>query len=262
MLVSKLRQVLVKRTAHLFKLGHTFARFTRVLRSGVFCADLYRQANPDVPVGKYRALLHFCKHGFEEQREWNQRALGRWLVPHLLDGTIDPNSVNRLRQRMGALNNQGDDLLEKFCDDQSLSSNNYAFHLAYENQEYDEAYKHLTQMPMQEAFLQHYIFARRHMKMDGLHDAYKWALSQLNEGGDFAVRELVAARDIAAAIGHPDRPQSEFNQLILSAFSRLSMQNETGRLRALWQIGFPIILDDSDGLITCCSPSATMRQTC
>ena len=213
-------------------------------RSGVFDTGLYRQANADVPADSIAAIFHFCRHGRREQREWNQTALGQWLTPYVLDGSLSAGQVRNLVDKV----RRGDDAesaVRGFCDRHQLNIDEYLYHADLDAQNYAAAYERLSRLPMQIAFLPLYYFARRHMKLDRLDEAFEWIKAELAGGAPLGIQELIAARDIADALGYPDTDRTGFHRLLLEGLSRWPAPNPQARHRAMWQIGFPLIRDGS-----------------
>ncbi|WP_155842030.1 hypothetical protein [Hyphomonas atlantica] len=228
------------------------ARAVELHRSHVFDADLYRQTNPDVPEPGFAATLQFCRHGRLEQRVWNQPALGQWLIPHVLDGSAHAADVRCLIHQLAGISE--DDLaarrpiIEAFCARHALNFSEYQFHESLHAQDYKTAYACLANMPMTLAFLPYYRFARRHMKMDQLGSAFACIREALGKGADMGIEHLIAARDIAAALGYPDTDRVAFHQLLLKALANWPAPNKQARFRAMWQMGFPLIPGDTEAV--------------
>ena len=72
----------------------------KLWRSGVFSAQAYRRANPDI--GGYPATLHYRRHGHEYGREHNQTALSQWLSTAILAGAISPTQAARIAEEIEA----------------------------------------------------------------------------------------------------------------------------------------------------------------
>ena len=213
------------------------------MRSGVFRGDLYAQANADVPANPVFATLHFCRHGRTEQRPWNQSAFGEWLTPYILNGTVKAGEVRSLLARTGGAEDPAAVLSEvrHFCGAKGLHLAEFLYHAHLREQDYTAAYSCLAQMPMANAFLPYYLFARRHMKLDRLPEALRWVAGELEQGADLSLEHLIAARDMAAVIGYAGLDRVAFHRNILEALARWPAANMQTRMRALWQIGFPVL---------------------
>lgn len=219
-----------------------------LLRSGVFQWQLYAQANTDIPANPILAALHYCRHGRNEQRATNQDAFGEWLIPHLLDGKVTASEVRRLLADVeGAedpAKSQGE--IRLFSEAKELSFSKFLYHDHLCGGEYDSAYACLSQVPMEAAFLPYYWFSRHFMKMDELGPALDWVSHVLEGDGKLSLEHLIAAREIAAALGYAGVDRVQFHQDLLQTFTRWQAPNMQIRMWALWQIGFPVISDGSE----------------
>lgn len=229
------------------------ARAVELHRSHVFDTNLYRQANPDVPEPGFAATLHFCRHGRFEQRVWNQPALGQWLIPHVLDGSVRGADIRRLIHQLAGISQDDLDarrpILKAFCTRHALNFSEYLFHESVHAQDYETAYACLAKMPMTLAFLPYYRFARRHMQMDQLGNAFAHIKEALGKGADMGIEHLIAARDIGAALDYPDTDRVAFHQLLLKALAKWPAPNKQARFRAMWQMGFPLIPGDTEAVV-------------
>ncbi len=221
------------------------ARAIELHRCRVFDAQRYRHATPDVPARDFAATLHFCRHGRIEQRVWNQPALGQWLAPHVLKGAVRANAVRGLLRRLETIpaadREARQAAVKAFCAEYALEFHEYLYHAHLHAQDYDAAYECLAHLPMSVAFLPYYRFARRHMKMDQLGKAFAHIRQELGRGADLGIEQLIAARDMAAALDYPDTDRVAFHQSLLGALARWPAPNMQARFRAMWQIGFPLV---------------------
>ena len=223
-------------------------RMIRLSRSGIFDTGRYYFANQDVPEGAFAALAHFCRFGRVEQRIWNQSPLGTWLVPYVLSGRLAPQATRRLSKQLGSDEGGGPDLdkIRCFCSANNLHPAEFFFHYHYDRQAYDAAYQVLAELPMESAFLHYFLFARLHMRLDHLRDMYDWVSGRLKTRDAFSLDFLIAAREVAATLGYPDGDRTAFNRSLLEAFARWPAPSAQARMRGLWQLGFPVIMDGTD----------------
>lgn len=221
------------------------ARWARLMRSNAFDAARYCEANPDLAgYGAARATLHFVRYGHAEQRTLDQTATGAWLVPYLLSGDVAAGPVRKLAR---ALQNGADEpsAVSAFCAATGLSPAEFDYFTRMQEQKFALAYESLAQIPMPAAFLQYYRFARRHMKLDRLPDALNWVAGKLSAGRALRVPELIAARDIADALGYRGIDRLTFHRQLLAALARWRAPSRAQRFRVMWQMGFPLVQDGS-----------------
>ena len=219
----------------------------RLLGSGVFDAHAYSHRNPDVPENPWLATLHYCRYGRFEQRESGQAPLSRWLTPYIMSERIPAARIREMVQGLTG-NWEGKPpesdvtgIAERF----GLDEGEFWFHLQCERQDIDAAYDALASLPMELAFLHHYFFARRHLRMEGLLEAHQWSVTQLDNQTRKSVDFYIAAREIADAVGYEASAATEFHRRLVTSFSNYVILPESQKWRGLWQVGYPVLPDGS-----------------
>lgn len=215
----------------------------RLLQSGVFNADAYAKANPDIPAGRLKAAWHFVSFAKIERRPSNQSALAEWLLPDILSGTCSPYNARSLQRR---LNLAADDAeAEQALADWPFPTDGLAYHEALLRQDYAAAYALIPKLPPKPRLLARHYFAIRHLRLDHLDTALTEALSQL-ETSDVSTDELVAIRDFYEASGCKGPARHDFYNALLNAVLRACKREARAPFQALWWVGLPITSANPD----------------
>ena len=218
----------------------------RVVLSGLFDPEAYGQKSPDLPKSNFMKTVHYCAFGRRENRAHDQGALSDWLLSHVLSKDVSPFSARKIARQLGSGSEDSRQVaLEQFCAEYELQVDEYFYHLAYSDQDYEAAFARLADLPMDISFAHEYAFACKHMKFDRLEAAYEWGLSQLEAERPRGAEFYTALRDISAFFGHKLMPTEALSGQILKHVASPAYVPAVSRLDDLWTIGFPICPDDS-----------------
>lgn len=236
----------------------------RLHRSGLFSAEQYLKSNPDLSDVRQPLIFHFCRFGQFEQRDHGQSPFQSWLIPKVLDGAVTSKHANTALRRYKRAETKQDRaaLIDELAARNNLSSDLLNFYLADTSQEFTRAAQYLSSVPIEDAFLYHYQYARKHFLLEPLQEAYAYASERLEKSAFTRVEEVVAAQGIANSLEHPGTDRSTFSRLILNNVIALRANNPAEKLRQFWQVGLPILDDGSDLAAQLLSelPNGTQQQ--